>query len=392
MPTPSVDVKPDLIRRAIERAGLPTEELRKKFAKIDEWQTGEKQPTFRQLEQFARTTMTPLGTLFLEDPPREELPLPDFRTHNDRPLKWFSPNLIDTIRTMQQRQEWMREWLLEEGAGELDFVGSLSVGRNMKSAAQHIRQHLELDPDWAEPLPNWETALQTLRKTVERAGIVVFSNSVVGLNNRRPLDPNEFRGFVLCDPYAPVIFLNDADTKSARIFTLAHELVHVWLGEDGVFNLENLMPAKEETERFCNRVAAEFLIPEYKLKQRWDQASKTNKPFHSIAAWFKVSPVVAARRALDLRLITRPEFFRFYEEDRAQWRQLKVQRKKKKSGGNFYDTQRTRLGRRFSAAVVRAAREGRILYQDAFRLTGMKGKTFHTFADKVRQKVRDERE
>ena len=391
MATPSVDVKPEMICWAIDRSGLPTEQLRKKFPKLDDWQSGAKQPTFRQLEQFARSTMTPLGSLFLDSPPHEELPVPDFRTQRDRPLKRFSPNLIDTIRMMQQRQEWMREWLLEEGADELDFVGSLSFGRNIKSAAQRIRQHLDLDPDWAEPLPTWETALRTLRTTVERSGILVFSNSVVGINNRRPLDANEFRGFVLCDRYAPVVFLNDADTKSARIFTLAHEVVHVWLGQDGVFNLENLMPAQEDTERFCNRVAAEFLIPEYKLAQRWEDASKTNRPFHSLAARFKVSPVVAARRALDLRLITKPEFFRFYEHDRDEWRRLKA-RQKRKGGGNFYATQRVRLGRRFSAAVVRAAREGRILYQDAFRLTGMKGKTFHTFAGEVRQKVRNEGE
>ena len=124
---PTVAVKPELIRWAIKRSGLPTEELREKFPKLDEWLAGEKQPTFRQLEQFARKTMTPLGTLFLDAPPHEELPVPDFRTHHDKPLKRFSPNLIDTIRTMQQRQAWMREWLVDEGADELDFVGCLSV-------------------------------------------------------------------------------------------------------------------------------------------------------------------------------------------------------------------------------------------------------------------------
>jgi hypothetical protein len=101
---------------------------------------------------------------------------------------------------------------------------------------------------------------------------------------------------------------------------------------------------------------------------------------------------VAARRALDLNLITKPEFFRFYEQDREDWLRQKAEDREKSSGGNFYATQNVRLGRRFSAAIVRAAREGRILYQDAFRLTGMNGKTFHTYADLVLQRVRDERE
>ncbi|MFN9918122.1 MAG: ImmA/IrrE family metallo-endopeptidase, partial [Pirellulaceae bacterium] len=133
---------------------------------------------------------------------------------------------------MQQRQAWLREWLIEEGAKPLDYVGTANPTINFKSLAQRIRHRLELDPDWAESLASWEDALQTLRKAIERIGVAVFSNGVVGLNNHRPLDPDEFRGFVLCDPLAPVVFINDSDTRSARIFTLAHELVHVWLGQD----------------------------------------------------------------------------------------------------------------------------------------------------------------
>lgn len=390
----TVDVNPELIRWAIERSGLPREDFLSKFPKLDEWQAGVKRPTFRQLERFARATMTPFGVLFLDQPPAEKLPVPDFRTHNDKPVVRFSPNLIDTIHAMQQRQDWMREWLIEEKSEKLDFVGSIQTSQNFKTVAQRIRQHLDLDADWAAALPTWEYALQTFRKAIERTGILVFSNSVVGLNNHRPLDPDEFRGFVLCDPYAPVIFLNDADTKSARIFTLAHELVHVGLGKDGVFNLENMLPVQEKTERYCNLVAAEFLIPGYRLMEYWSEAAKSEKPFHAIARWFKVSPVVAARRAMDLNLITKRDFFAFYKEDRADWLRHKTENRKskKKTGGNFYATQGARLGRRFSTAVVRASREGRLLYQDAFRLTGLKGKTFHTYADLVRQRVRDERE
>jgi Zn-dependent peptidase ImmA (M78 family) len=389
---PTVAVKPELIRWAIARSGLATDELLAKFPKLGDWTRGERQPTFRQLEHFARATMTPFGALFLDAPPKEELPIPDFRTRNDLPLKRYSPNLLDTIQTMQRRQAWMREWLVDQGNEPLDFVGAATIADSFKSLAQRIRKRLELDAEWAERLPNWEDALQTLRRAIERAGIIVFSNGVVGLNNYRPLDPEEFRGFVLCDEIAPVIFVNDADTKSARIFTLAHELVHIWLGRDGVFNLEKLMPTGDKTERFCNRVAAEFLIPAYKLTERWDEANKTDKPFHAIARWFKVGPVVAARRALDLKLITKPEFFHFYEQDHADWLKQKEKDRKKPSGGNFYATQNVRLGRPFSAAVVRAALEGRMLYEEAFQLTGMKGETFHRYAEIVRQRVRDERE
>ncbi len=388
---PTVSVNPELIRWAMDRSGLPPDELVGKFPRLDEWKSGTKQPTFRQLENFAKFTMTPFGFLFLQQPPEEKLPIPDFRTVGDVPIGRPSPNLIDTIHATQRRQAWMRDVLIEDGYEQLALVGSGKGIHNFKSLAQRMRQELALDADWAEPLAGWEDALKTLRAAVERTGILVFSSSVVGLNNHRSLDPEEFRGFVLCDPYAPVIFVNSADSKSAQMFTLAHELTHVWLGTDGLFNLVRMMPANEETERFCNRVAAEFLIPGYKLTQRWKEARRTDKPFHTVARWFKVSPVVAARRALDLGLIRRPEFFRFYEQDREDWARRKTEQRKK-PGGSFYRNQDVRLGRRFARAVVSAAREGRILYRDAYRLTDLKGDTFNRYADIVLQRMKDERQ
>lgn len=388
----TVTVNPELIRWAIDRSGLPLDELLKKFPNLDEWKTGDKQPTYRQLEIFAKTTMTPFGFLFLDEPPEERLSIPDFRTVGDTPIERPSPNLIETIYTIERRQAWMRDLLIEEGHEQLDFVGSGERIRNFKSLAQRIRQQLDLDADWAEPLGTWEDALRTLRSAIERIGILVFTSSVVGLNNHRKLDPEEFRGFVLCDPYAPVIFVNSADSKSAQMFTLAHELAHVWLGWDGLFNLINMMPSNEESERFCNRVAAEFLIPGYKLAERWDEAKVTSQPFRTIARWFKVSPIVAARRALDLKLITKRKFFRFYEMDQEDWQRQKAKQRKKKGGPDFYRTQDVRLGRRFASAVVRATREGRILYRDAYRLTDLKGETFSRYADIVLKRMKDERQ
>lgn len=388
----TVLVKPDIIRWALERSGRAEADLVKKFPNLPAWIDSRKQPTLRQLEDFAKYTRTPFGFLLLDTPPLEQIPIPDFRTVGDTPIDRPSPDLIDTIQTMQRRQAWMRETLIEEGREQFTYVGSGKGTQNFKSLAQRIRQELELDANWAEPLATWEEALKTLRNSIERIGILVFSNSVVGLNNHRQLNPEEFRGFVLCDALAPLIFVNSADSKSAQMFTLAHELVHIWLGRDALFNLIDMMPSNDETEQFCNRVAAEFLVPAYKLTERWDDANVTSRPFHTIARWFKVSPVVAARRALDLRLITKPQFFRFYEEDKEEWHRRKAEQKKKGGGGDFYRNQDARLGRRFANAVVLAAREGRLLYRDAYRLTDLKGDTFNRYADLVLQRMKDERQ
>lgn len=391
--TETVTIKPELIRWAIDRSRLPVDDLAQTFPKLDDWQRGQRMPTFRQLELFANKTMTPFGYFFLDAPPEEKLPVPDFRTVGDTPIGRLSPNLIETIQVMQRRQAWMREYVVELGREPLEFVGSTKGVRNVVSLAARIRETLGLNPDWAERHTTWEDALRTLRNSAERIGIFVASSSVVGLNNHRPLDPQEFRGFVLCDPYVPLIFVNSADSKSAQMFTLAHELAHLWVGQGGLFNLIKMMPHDDATERFCNQVAAEFLVPGHKLSERWPEIKGTNRPFHTIASWFKVSPLVAARRALDSGLISKPHFFAFYEKDQEDWRKRKEEEKNKpkKGGPNFYDVQDVRLGRRFAFAVVRAVREGRLLYREAYSLTDLKGETFNRYASLLLQRMKDER-
>ena len=248
-------IKPELIRWAVARSQLPLADLVHAFPKLDQWQRGERIPTSKQLERFAKKTMTPLGYFFLDSPPDEKLPIPDFRTVGDTPIGRPSPNLLETIQAMQRRQAWMREYVIEDGQDPLQFIGSAKSARSVVSLAARIRKTLGLDADWAEILTTWDNALPTLRRSAERIGILVATSGVVGLNTRRKLNPEEFRGFALCDDYAPLIFVNGADSRSARMFTLSHELAHLWVGQTGLFNLINMMPHDDETERFCNQVA-----------------------------------------------------------------------------------------------------------------------------------------
>jgi Zn-dependent peptidase ImmA (M78 family) len=380
----TVSIKPELIIWAINRSGLNKEELAQ--FPIEEWKSGEKEPTLRQLEVFAKRTMTPLGYLFLSSPPEEKLPIPDFRTMGDIPIDRPSPNLIETVQTMQRRQAWMRYELVEQGHSKLSFIGSLNFNVKIETAAEGIRKTLGLPEDWASHYPTRGDALHYLCEATEDIGILVAMSSVVGLYNRRHLNPQEFRGFVLCDDYAPFIFVNSADAKSAQMFTMAHELVHLWLGYGGLFNLINMQPHNDEKEKYCNRVAAEFLIPGKKLAAHWPQARDTEDPYNTLSLWFKVSPLVVARRALDMNLISKSAFFVFYNKYQEAW---KISQEEKKSGGNFYNTQNVHLGRRFAYAVVCATREGRLLYRDAYKLTDLSGDTFDKYAKILSERMKN---
>jgi len=277
---------------------------------------------------------------------------------------------------IERRQAWMREYLIEQAYEPLPFVRSAELSTEPEQIARDLRRTLRLDEAWAAGQPNWTAALGELRSKAEEAGIIVVASSVVGNNPHRMLDPTEFRGFVLVDEYAPLVFVNSADGKAAQMFTLAHELAHIWLGSSAAFDLRDLQPANDRTEEACNRAAAEFLVPAAQLRQIWPSAAGESEPFQAVARHFKVSAIVAARRALDLRLITKDKFFDFYEVYLERERRASA---RGEEGGNFYATQTMRLGRRFAETVVRAVREGALLYHDAYRLTGLYGRTFERF-------------
>jgi Zn-dependent peptidase ImmA (M78 family) len=277
---------------------------------------------------------------------------------------------------MEQRQSWMREYLIELGQEPLAFVHSARLEDEPKQIAENIRRLLKLPELWESENKTWTDALKNLEIAADNAGIIVTVNGVVGNSTSRKLDPYEFRGFVLIDEFAPLIFINGADGKAAQMFTLAHELAHVWFGSSAIFDLRNLQPARDETEHACNLVAAEFLVPETELRKIWRSVQKETDRFQMIARHFKVSEIVAARRVLDTHEITREEFINFYRKHMDDW----LSAPQKQGGGDFYANQKYRIGRRFGESVVRAARDGKLLYRDAYRLTGLYGKTFDNFA------------
>jgi len=376
-----VSVNTQVLDWALDRSQR-RENLEQKFPKLAEWLEGAP-PTFKQLQQFASAAAVPFGYLLLNTPPEEHFPIANYRTINVEPDRQFSPELIDTIQQMQRRQIWMREYLISEGHGRLSFVGSDTLSEDPVVIARHIRSAIGIEEDWAHRQATWTVALKTMIQQVESAGIMVMSNGIVENNTHRKLNPAEFRGFVLVDDYAPLVFLNGADGKAARMFTLAHELAHIWVGASAAFDLQDLQPANNETELACNHIAAEFLVPSSVLSELWTQLSIKDNPYHFLAIRFKVSEIVAARRLLDLALINRDEFFRFYREWQTNELRLAHKTDDDEGGGNFYASQNIRIGQRFGDLLTRSVQTGATLYSEAWRLTNLKKNTFQEYAKKI---------
>ncbi|MBX2970984.1 MAG: ImmA/IrrE family metallo-endopeptidase [Cyclobacteriaceae bacterium] len=369
-----VNVNSNILTWAIDRAGYELNVFIEKFPKVQEWLKGERKPTVKQLEDFSKKVHLPFGYLFLSEPPQEKLPIPYFRTSGDSKDR-ISINVYDTILLLQQRQDWLKNYLKDSGSPRLPFVSKFKNSNDVKAIVADIRKTLQLSGNWASEFKTWQEAQDHLVLHIEDNGIITIFNGIVENNTHRPIDVDECRGFVLVDNYAPFMFINNADWKSAQMFTIAHELAHIWTGHSAGFDFRLLQPANDPIEILCDKVAAEFLVPEDEFDEVW----RHRADFRDSARYFKVSEIVIARRALDTGKISKLQFFDFYEE--YSNREF-IKKENQDSGGDFYATTRKRISITFASHVNQAVKSGKLLYRDAYKLTGLKGDTFENFFSK----------
>ena len=385
--TPDIELHPPVLRWARERANLGISALAAKLktpeSAVLQWEQDGK-ISMAKANALAKRTHTPIGYLYRPSVPEESLPITDFRTRSGVPPRRASPELLETVYRMQRRQMWMADELRQQSADPLPFVGAHDLDSSPQTVAAAMHDVLKLSGGWQSVEGTWTSALATLRHLIEGSGILLVFNGVIGNDTSRPLDPDEFQGFALVDDYAPLIFINNVDYKTAQIFSLAHELAHIFIGEQGLSRLEQLHASDHRVERVCDQIAAEFLVPKHSFDDAWAKAKGEHDPYQHLAKRYKVSTLVIARRALDSGVIQWEEFSAYFEEKKAlDW----GGNPPVKGGGNFWNKQYTRIGRPFAMAIVHALGEGRLTYTDAYRLTGLSGKSFDNMAQNMRLPV-----
>ncbi|WP_460951932.1 ImmA/IrrE family metallo-endopeptidase [Pseudomonas marginalis] len=363
--TQTAFINPEILSWSRQRAGLSEAQIAKgltvKLERVKEWEAGQSLPSFSQAQKWAAIAHVAFGVLFLKAPPRESLPLPDLRTVGgvfpDKP----SLNLMDTVRDVLRKQDWYLEYLQDHEPSQLSFVGSFSSRSPIKDVVADIRRVLGMTDAFARM--SYDDCFRALVNGAEEAGILVMRSGVASGNTHRKLNVSEFRGFAISNALAPVVFINSADAPTARLFTLMHELVHVWIGSTGVSD-GNSHSARQE-EAFCNAVAGEFLAPELVFRTHWDSNTHWEENLAPLAGRFRVSTLVIARRACDLGCINSDHYGAYYR------RILQAYRDKDGSGGDYYRTAAIRNSTRLSKAVLAEAQSGRILLRDAGKLLGV---------------------
>ncbi|MDH4121781.1 MAG: XRE family transcriptional regulator [Deltaproteobacteria bacterium] len=374
-------ITPEILTWAMKRARMEPSSLAKKMKKMDisessirQWEEGSGNPTFSEAQDLAKSLYIPFGYLYLSKPPKENIPMPDLRTVRGEQLE-FSAELRDVAINILGMQEWYREYLKEEGVKPLPFVGKFSLSTDTKVIAEDIRKTLDLREEARKQFTK-DAFYSGLIQKAENAGILVMKSGRVGENYTRPLDLGEFRGFSYSDPLAPVVFINGKDYEAAQIFTLIHEVAHIWLGESGVSNLDIFQGIgnRKDIERKCNQVAAEVLVPEEIFLKKWNDEFDRDKNIKKLSIYFRVSHAVIALRGKELGKISQSEFSGVYQADKRKWdekkKKQKERQKTKKGGPSSNKVLVIQNSRLFTRTVLQSVFSERTLIREGAQLLG----------------------
>lgn len=303
------------------------------------------QPTIKQLGNFANQLHVPFGNFLLNVPQKTEDIKLAFRTERNAPAK-VSLTVRDVIYEMKRKQAWFRE---ESGLAseKLRFIGG-SQGFDNKATLATVTDLLSLR--------HFQTARELyndLRAQLTQLGVLNMQKGGAGLGTNRPLDVQEMRAFVLLDDYAPLIFINQKDSYTARIFSLIHEFIHLLHGTD-----ELLSDKKSHVveERSINKVVAAFLMPTNEFEQFF-----STHDFEQVARYFNVSPEAVAIRAQGIGLIKK------VDELALPTLKTRVVR----SGGNPYNNALSLNDKRYMDAVILAQDRGVVQPTRAAALIGI---------------------
>lgn len=381
-----VDVKPQLLEWAVLRSGREPSDLWTKSMPpelFEAWVSGDRKPTLKQLQAFAAKTYTPVGYLMLSTPPVETVPIADHRAGRRRSDGTISANLRETIYQCQDRLDWYRNRRVFLGEGRLQFVGSARLNDEPRVVAARIGETVGWSAEVRSATSNPTDALAALRNCVEDAGILVAISGIVGSNTHRVLDPGEFKGFALVDDFAALVFLNGTDFPTSKVFTLAHELAHVWLKESGISDPEAAMTDGGDVivEQWCNRVAAELLVPAAEFADVFDRRAEIGPEAARVARHFRVSTQVILGRCRETGLIGWDQYLALLQSETDR---VTAEQPRRASGGNFYNSKPVQLSRRFTRELISSTLEGATSYKDAFRMLNIaKTSTFDNLATEL---------
>ncbi len=361
-------ITPNVLKWARESARIDEVTAASKVSvpiqKLKDWEAGITQPTIKQAKVLAKTYKRPFALLFLAEIPKDFQPLQDFRKKGSKTLGTASTFII---REIQQKQSWIRGVYEENNEPKVPFVGKFSIKDDPTKVSENITKTLNIH------VPNYET-VNPIKEWISKAeGMGIFISRTSFIHSRLTLDSEELQGFAIADSYAPFIFINSDDWEAPQLFTLVHELAHIWIAASGISNeIEPDIREKDKfhpVELFCNEVAANALIPFNLITSVEKSTFKSAIDVFKVARSLGVSSFAFLVRALNLNLITYKEYDELKQEAifefkefliREEEKKIKRESREKKGGPNPYLLRLNKNGHLFTQIVLDAFRGGSV--------------------------------
>lgn len=295
----TIPVNPELLSWARQESGFElfrvAKRLNVKQEKVEAWETGEKQPTMRQIENLARFFHRPLSIFFLPQPPQLTPLAAEYRRLPHVIPGHESPELRLGLRQMLTRRENTLNLMGELGEPISEFSLSARLSESPMAVGARLRAAANISLDEQLSWPNEWRAWATWRAAAEGLGVLVFQFGKVALS--------EVRGLALLRTPLPVVGINSKEIPEARCFTAMHEIVHLMLAagheEESAIKENRSGEEWDNVERFAEIAASHALVPEAALNNaiellklsEWDIPSTRR-----LARRFRITPLAMATR------------------------------------------------------------------------------------------------
>lgn len=363
MRTNEAFITPSVLEWAIKRAGVSAESIHKK---AEQWVSGEARPTFKQAMDLAKKLQIPFGYLWLKEPPKEQEIIPDLRTIGNGGLAQIPLELKTVVNDVKQKQEWFKEYAKTNGILKCEAIGRFKGSDDTQEIADDVTARLEIQ-DLVGSGCDKDRMLKNLIEKIEKLGILVMRNSILRGNTKKKLNLDTFRGFAIFDEFAPLIFINTNDSKAGQIFTLMHEVAHLWIGQSGISDLD--IRENNKIELACNEIAAKILMPKTKIQKAFREFDD-DRWLECIADRFSVSTLAVLNRLRSLSLLAPRRYQELYN---AELERLSRIPKTRPSGAPPPEVMvRVRNGYLFTFVVTSSVLSGDETYTNGASLLGFK--------------------
>lgn len=363
MRTNEAFITPSVLEWAIKRAGVSAESIHKK---AEQWVSGKARPTFKQAVDIAKTLQIPFGYLWLKEPPKEQEIIPDLRTIGNGGLAQIPLELKTVVNDVKQKQEWFKEYAKTNGILKCEAIGRFKGSDDTQEIADDVTARLKIQ-DLVGSGCDKDRMLKNLIEKIEKLGILVMRNSILRGNTKKKLNLDTFRGFAIFDEFAPLIFINTNDSKAGQIFTLMHEVAHLWIGQSGISDSD--IRENNKIELACNEIAAKILMPKTKIQKAFREFDD-DRWLECIADRFSVSTLAVLNRLRSLSLLALRRYQELYN---AELERLSRIPKTRPSGAPPPEVMvRVRNGYLFTFVVTSSVLSGDETYTNGASLLGFK--------------------